>query len=147
MPVQMTELMAKLLETALEDGTPCLVGSASKDGHPQISPKGSVAVFDGKTLSYWERSYRSSQAHIEANPNVVVYYRNAARTAEIPYRGAALRFHGKARFVKDGPERERAWDLSGEVERSRDPEKKGYAVLIEVEKIEELSGTVVMAKD
>ena len=147
MPVQMTELMARLLSTALEDGTPCLVGTAGADGHPQISPKGSVAVFDGTTLSYWERSHRSSQAAIEANPNVVVYYRNAERAAEIPHRGAALRFHGKARLVKAGPERERAWDLAGEVERSRDPEKKGFAVLIAVEKIEELSGAVVMARD
>jgi hypothetical protein len=146
MPVQMTELMAKLLATALDDGTPCLVGTASKDGMPQISPKGSVAVFNPTTLSYWERSFRSSQAHIEENPNVVVYYRNAARTAEIPWRGAALRFHGKARIVKSGPDLERAWDLAGDLERGKDPERKGYAVLIDVEKIEELSGTVVMAK-
>ena len=59
--IKMTPVMKDLLDKALADGTPCLVGTASKDGHPQISPKGSVAVFNDDTLCYWERSHRSSQ--------------------------------------------------------------------------------------
>ena len=38
--IKMTPLMKELLDKALEDGTPCLIGTASKDGRPQISPKG-----------------------------------------------------------------------------------------------------------
>ena len=60
--IKITPVMKDLLDKALADGTPCLIGTASKDGHPQISPKGSVAVFDDDTLCYWERSHRSSQA-------------------------------------------------------------------------------------
>jgi hypothetical protein len=147
MPVQMNELMMSLLASALADGTPCLLGTADDNHHPQISPKGSMAVFDGRTLSYWERSFRGAHRHLQNNPNVVVYYRNDARAAEMPYRSAALRFHGRARIVLDGPDHERVWELAGEVERKRDPEKKGIAVLIDVDKIEELSGTVVMQSD
>lgn len=144
--INMTDQMRSLLKSALDDGTPCLLGTATKDGRPNISPKGSMAVFDGDTLSYWERSHRTAAANIAANPRVVVFYRNAARSAEIPYRGATIRFHGSARVVESGPERERAWELAGEVERSRDPEKKGVAVLIKIDRIEELSGALIMER-
>ena len=80
--IKITPVMKDLLDKALADGTPCLIGTASKDGHPQISPKGSVAVFDDNTLCYWERSHRSSQARLGENPNVMVYYRNPGAEGE-----------------------------------------------------------------
>jgi predicted pyridoxine 5'-phosphate oxidase superfamily flavin-nucleotide-binding protein len=145
--MKMTPQMADLLNKALADGVPALVGTASKDGDPQISPKGSVAVYDEHTLSYWERSNRSSVAHIKENPKVVVYYRNAARASEMPdYAGGALRFHGRARIADGAGEREKVWDKTIPAEQERDKEKKGFGVLIDVEKIELLSGKVVMEK-
>jgi predicted pyridoxine 5'-phosphate oxidase superfamily flavin-nucleotide-binding protein len=145
--IKMTELMRNLLRSALADGTPCLVGTASRDGKPQISPKGSVGVLDDGTLFYWERSLRTAYAHIGENPHVVVYYRNFARTSEIPYPGAAMRFHGRARIVKAGPEREKVWDATIPAERERDPKKAGVGVLIDVDRIEQLSGAVIMQRD
>jgi predicted pyridoxine 5'-phosphate oxidase superfamily flavin-nucleotide-binding protein len=145
--IQMTELMARLIAAAPDDGVPCLVGTSSKDGYPQISPKGSVAVLDPETLCFWERSFRSSYDAIEANPHIVVYYRNQKSSIEMPYRGSALRFHGDARVVTEGPERDRAWELCNKDEQARDPEKKGAAILIRVDKIEEISGNVVMQRD
>ena len=145
--IKMTELMARLLTTSAADGVPALVGTVSKDGCPQISPKGSVNVYSDDTLCFWERSYRSVEKNLAENPCVVVYYRNQARSKEIPYASAAIRFHGVARVVKDGPERERAWALTIPGEQQRDPEKKGYAVLIKVDLIEELSGNVIMKAD
>jgi predicted pyridoxine 5'-phosphate oxidase superfamily flavin-nucleotide-binding protein len=145
--IKMTELMARLLTSSAADGVPTLVGTVSKDGRPQISPKGSVNVYNDDTLCFWERSYRSVEKNLTENPRVVVYYRNQTRSKEIPYASAALRFHGVARVVKDGPERERVWALTISGEQQRDPEKKGYAVLIKVDLIEELSGNVVMKAD
>ena len=145
--IAMTDFMAELLDSALADGTPCLLGTASKTGDPQIGPKGSVARYDGQTLSFWERSFRSTLAHIKENPRVVVYYRNKAREKEMPFRGAALRFHGSARIVDDPAVRQRVWDLQVAAEREKDPEKKGIAILIDVDFIEELSGTILMKRD
>lgn len=142
--IKLTPLMAELLASALSDGVPCLVGTATKDGRPQISPKGSVAVFGDRTLSYWERSHRSSQARLLENPRVVVYYRNAARASQIPYRASAIRFHGMARIVESGPDHERAWSLMNAEEQGKDPDRKGVAVLIDVDLVEELSGAVIM---
>jgi Pyridoxamine 5'-phosphate oxidase len=139
--------MRNLLRNALADGVPCLVGTVSPDGKPQISPKGSVAVFDDETLCYWERSFRTAYAHIGENPNVVIYYRNFARASEMPFRGGAIRFHGVAGIIKAGSERERIWNATIPAEQERDPEKKGVGVLIAVSRIEELSGTVVMQRE
>jgi predicted pyridoxine 5'-phosphate oxidase superfamily flavin-nucleotide-binding protein len=144
--IKITPVMRNLLDKALEDGTPCLIGTASKDGHPQISPKGSVAVFDDRTLCYWERSHRTSQARIGENPRVVVYYRNAARK-ENPYRASCIRFHGRARIVTGGPERDKAWELTNHEEQSKDPEKKGAAVLIDLDLIEQIDSKVIMQRD
>ena len=108
-------------------------------------PKGSVAVFSDDTLCYWERSHRSSQKRIGENPFVTVYYRNPARK-ENPYRAGCIRFHGKARIVTGGPEWEKAWGLTNHEEQSKDPEKKGAAVLIDLDLIEQIDSTVIMKK-
>jgi predicted pyridoxine 5'-phosphate oxidase superfamily flavin-nucleotide-binding protein len=145
--IKMTAQMREVLAKALDDGVPCLIGTVSKAGRPQISPKGSVAVFDEQTLCFWERSHRGVQANIMANPRVVVYFRNAMRAKELPWRGAALRFHGNAQIVDRGPQLERAWELTVPAEKEKDPKKKGVAVLIDIDLIEELSGTVVMQRE
>jgi len=144
--IKITPVMKELLDHALADGTPCLIGTADKAGHPQISPKGSVAVYDDHTLCYWERSHRTSKARLGENANVVVYYRNTARK-ENPYRASCIRFHGKARLVTGGPERDKAWSLTNHEEQSKDPDKKGAAVLIDLDRIEQIDSTVIMKKD
>lgn len=145
--IKLTDLMRNLLNSALSDGTPCLLGTATKDGFPQISPKGSIVAFDDETLCYWERSRRSALSRIEANPHVCVFYRNAARAAEIPYRGACIRFYGDVRMLESGPQRDRIWELIPEAERKPDPEKKGIGMLIRLARVEELNGTVIMQRD
>ncbi len=37
------------INSALADGTPCLLGTVSDDGHPQISPKGRMRGHDAGT--------------------------------------------------------------------------------------------------
>ena len=90
----MTDLHTRFLAQAVEDEAPPLVGTASKDGEPQISPKGTLAVLDSETLCFWERSYRSSFHALEENSKIVVYCRNPKRAKELPFRNGALRFRG-----------------------------------------------------
>jgi predicted pyridoxine 5'-phosphate oxidase superfamily flavin-nucleotide-binding protein len=143
----MTELHANFLKQATEDGAPPLVGTASKDGDPQISPKGTVAVLDPETLCFWERSYRSSYEALAENPRIVVYCRNGKRAKELPFRNGALRFRGVARISDDAAIRARAWELSPPAEQARDPDKKGAAILIRIDLIEDLSGQVIMRRE
>jgi predicted pyridoxine 5'-phosphate oxidase superfamily flavin-nucleotide-binding protein len=138
--IKMTTLMRDLLRTAHDEKVPCLVATASKDGEPQLSPRGSIAVYDDDTLSFWEYSFKKTYQNVRENPKVAIYYRNVARAKEIPYRAAALRFYGTARIYASGPERDRAWELTVPSEQEQDPEKKGVCVLIRVERIEDIKG-------
>jgi predicted pyridoxine 5'-phosphate oxidase superfamily flavin-nucleotide-binding protein len=145
--IEITELMRNLLNSALADGAVALLGTATKDGRPQISPKGSIVAFNDDTLCYWERSGRSALKRVEENPHVMVYYRNPAKMKDIPYRGAVIRFYGDATILDNGADRDKVWDLIPEAERKPDPEKKGTAVLIKLSSIEEMSGNVIMKRD
>ena len=48
-----------LINNAWDDGYPCLLATAGKDG-PNISVKGSMIVFDDRHLAYWERSKKKA---------------------------------------------------------------------------------------
>ena len=138
--IKLTQEMSELFETALADGFSCLLGTASKDGQPQISPKGSVMVYDDETLAYWERTRRSGLENIKDNPNVVVYYSNQDKRVR-------WRFYGTATVHEVGPIREEVMGRTVQVELDRDPERLGVAVLIRIDQVGELSGNVLQRRD
>lgn len=144
--IKLTPLMRELLDSALAEGVPALLGTIGPDGYPQISPKGSIAVFDDTTLSFWERSHRTTERNLQTNPKVVVYYRNAARAKDMPFGGGAFRIYGTARIVHDPETTAKVWDRTNDVEQSRDKDRTGKGILIDVDRVEELSGKVVMDK-
>ena len=88
--------MRELLYGAMGDGCTCLLGTATADGKPQISMKGSVMVFDRTTLAYWERAKRSALENVAANPNVVslLPQLGPAVNLAIPRSGGGLRDRG-----------------------------------------------------
>ena len=55
-------------------------------------------------------------------------------------KGGIARFYGTARVCKSGPEYEEVWRRLVQPEKDRDPDKKGFAVLIRVERAEDLEG-------
>ena len=140
MAISITGEMRQKINGALADGCPCFVGTASAEGRPQISMRGSVAVYDDETLCWWERGMRSSVDNIEENPQVVIFYQNSGERIR-------WRFHGRVTMHASGAERERAMGLTPPAEMDRDPERRGVAVLMKVETISELSGNVLQEAD
>ena len=138
--IQLTDEMKELLYSALADGYTSLGGTASKDGWPQISPKGSVMVYDSETLAYWERSKRSAMDNLAENPKVVIYYNNQATRTR-------WRFYGTATIHESGAIRDDVMSKTIQAELDRDPELKGVAVLVKVEKVGELSGNILQQRD
>ncbi|HAL47726.1 MAG: pyridoxamine 5'-phosphate oxidase family protein [SAR202 cluster bacterium] len=138
--ISITGEMRDHLNSALADRMPCLLGTASGDGQPQISIKGSILVYDDETLAYWERAKRSALENVGANPKVVVFYRNPAERVN-------LRFQGTATIHDSGPIKDEVANRAVEREMSRDPERNGVAVLIKVDRIIELSGNVLQERD
>jgi hypothetical protein len=134
----------ELFARAIDDNTPCLLGSISADGYPRISPKGSMMVYDDETLCYWERSHRGAEGNIGVDPRVVVYYRTVARRNEVPIGRGAMRIFGIARIVVGAAETDRVWNLVPAGEK-KTRAKEGYAVFIRVERVEDLLGRPITA--
>ncbi len=66
--------------------------------------------------------------------------RRCAKSGLLP-RGGIARFYGTAKIYKSGPIYEEIWNRLIEPEKKSDAEKKGFGVLIKVERAEDLSGT------
>jgi predicted pyridoxine 5'-phosphate oxidase superfamily flavin-nucleotide-binding protein len=135
--INLTQQMRELIDPALAKGTPCLVATASKDGLPNLGYKGSVMVFDDDSLAYWERTHQGTLQNVEDNPNVMILFRD-------PSSRAAWRFVGKATVYKAGPLRDQVMARTVPAELDRDPERKGYAVIVKVDKVLPLAGQTPM---
>lgn len=135
--ITLTQQMRDLIDPALAKGTPCLVATASKDGLPNIGYKGSVMVFDDESLAYWERTHQGTLQNVEENPNVMILFRDPATRA-------AWRFVGKATVHKGDQLREQVMARTVQAELDRDPDRKGYAVIVKVDKILPLGGQTPM---
>jgi predicted pyridoxine 5'-phosphate oxidase superfamily flavin-nucleotide-binding protein len=143
--IKITDDMKEFVNKALADGVPCLVGTVDDDGSPNIGPKGSVLVYDDSTLAYWERSFRGSNANVRKNPKVVVYYRNPAAAQKLGG-GGAVRFYGRAEVHEKDAIRDKVKPMVVKPEIEKDPENKGFAVLIHLDKITDLSGKVLQSR-
>ncbi len=119
----------------------CLVGTVLPSGFAQISPRGSTMVFDGEHLALWERGKGSTTQNLRDGAKVTVFFRKPAlRESGLLPRGGIARFYGTAKIQKAGAAYEEVWTRLVQPEKDRDPEKKGYAVLIAVERAEDLEG-------
>lgn len=139
MPVQLSEEIASLVDRAYADQAPCVLATVSAEGAPNIGFKGSIMVFDEDHLAYWERTRGQHLANVEQNPRVAVIYHNLAK-------GIGWRFFGEAEVIKEGPLRQQVMERVVEVELKRDPERRGHAVLIRVDKVISRS-QVIMSRD
>jgi hypothetical protein len=119
----------------------CLVGTVQPNGFAQISPRGSTMVYDDEHLALWERGKGSTNAMLKDGAKVTVYLRKPQlREAGVLPKGGIARFYGVAQVVKSGPAYEEVWKRLVQPEKERDPDKKGFAVLIKVERAEDLDG-------
>ena len=119
--------------------TPCVVATVLPNGYAQVTPRGSVVVLDDQTMGFWNRGGGTTAENVKDGSKITIYYRNPNIRDLLPS-GAAARFYGTAEVHKSGPLREKVWETMVQPERDRDPEKKGSAVIVRLEKAEHLSG-------
>ena len=118
-----------------------LVGSVQPNGFAQITPRGSTQVYDDEHISLWERGRGSTNAHLADGTKVTIFFRKPElREQGVLPRGGLARFYGTAQLYKSGSVYDEVWRRLIEPEKKGDPEKKGFAVLIKVERAEDLDG-------
>ena len=137
-------VIPKLLHEHINTAFPAtvtLVGSVLPDGYAQVTPRGSTMVYDDEHLALWERGKGSTNAQLRDGTKLTVFLRKPAlREAGVLPKGGVARFYGAARVHKSGPVYDEVWKRLIQPEKDRDPERKGFAVLIMVERAEDLDG-------
>jgi hypothetical protein len=119
----------------------CLVGSVLPNGFAQVSPRGSTMVYDDTHIGLWERGKGSTNENLADGTKLTVYFRKPQLREEgVLPKGGIARFYGRAKIYRSGPVYEEVWRRLVQPEKDRDPDKKGYAVLIAVERAEDLAG-------
>ena len=119
----------------------CLVATVLPDGFAQVSPRGSVMVFDDEHLAMWERGKGSTNENLADGTKVTVFLRRPElREKGILPAGGVARFYGVAQVHKAGPIYQQIWDRLIQPEKDRDPERRGFGVLVKVERAEDLNG-------
>ena len=120
----------------------CLIGTVLDNGFAQITPRGSTQVYDDQHISLWERGRGTTTVQLVDGANVTIYFANPELRASglLPIGGIA-RLYGKAAVHKSGPVYENVWKRLIEPEKKWDPEKKGWAVLIKIDRVEDLLGS------
>ena len=98
-------------------------------------------VFDDENLAFWERGRGSTNTALKDGSKVTVFFRKPQlRENGILPKGGIARFYGTAKIYKSGPIYEEIWNRLIEPEKKGDPDKKGFGVLIKVERAEDLGG-------
>ena len=140
MPVALTEEMKTALDNAIADRAPCIVASASADGMPDLSYRGSMMVFDAGHLAYWERAKGETLANLQENPHLAVLYRNPATRV-------GWRFYGVAEVITSGPVRDDVMARVNPLELAQDPERRGYVVLIRIDRVRDRTGVIMQREE
>jgi uncharacterized protein len=102
------------------------------DGTPNLSPKGTTAVYDSEHLMFAELRSPQTLANLEANPSIEVNMVD-------PIVRKGWRFKGKAAVRRDSEVRERALEIYEREGYTVYPERIGAIVLIRVESVRELT--------
>jgi len=128
------------IDTAFPENV-CLVGSVQPNGFAQITPRGSTMVYDDEHIGLWERGKGSTSGNLGDGGKLMVYFRKPQLRADgVLPKGGIARFYGTAKIYRSGPVYEEVWRRLVQPEKDRDPQKQGFAVLIKIDRAEDLDG-------
>ena len=128
-----------LITTAWDDGAPCLIATQGPDG-PNISPKGSMVVFDDGHLAYWERSKKQALANLGHDKRVCVIYANFKAQRDGLLDSGFLRFYGTAELHEAGPIHDAIFRLLLPREQTHVGADTGIGVLVKIERAADVRG-------
>ncbi|MEJ0042304.1 MAG: hypothetical protein WDM81_08845 [Rhizomicrobium sp.] len=117
----------------------CLIARCSTPASPRSRRAAARKVYDDDHVSLWERGRGTTTALLSDGTKVTVFYFNLGARDVLPI-GGIVRLYGTATVHKSGPVYEKVWERLIAPEKDWDKEKKGWAVLIKVDRAEDLLG-------
>jgi hypothetical protein len=132
-----------LIDNAWVDGYPCMLATIGPEG-PNISPKGSMLVFDDNHLAYWERSKKQALANLGTDRRVNVMYANFKAQRDGILNSGFLRFWGVAELHESGPMRDAIFARLTKREQEHAGADTGIGVLIRITRAADIGGKPIL---
>ena len=136
--ISLTPEMQDSINSARSSGNPCIVGTAARDGTPDLGYIGTLLSLSDSALAYKNRSNNATLVTPGENPKVIVIYRNAAT-------GEGWKFRCTATEYGEGP-------YFDEVNRRLSPTggdavHTGTVVVLDIDQVLTLFGEVLQEKE
>ncbi|MET0307341.1 MAG: hypothetical protein ABW023_01425 [Sphingomonas sp.] len=129
-PDAIPDSVAAMVNSALANGTPLVLGYVGEDGKAKLSLRGSVQVSGPRQLSMWLRNAEGGAAKLAARGgDFTLLYRDSRARQTVT-------FEGKGSIVADAAQRDLVYHFQPEAERKHDPQRKGAAMLLDVTRLQ-----------
>lgn len=128
--------MKQAINTAFESGRAVSLSYVDEKGAPHLSYRGSTQAYSDTQLAIWVRNPEGLLLpSVKKNPAVALIYGNFD-----PKSRGFMMFRGHAR-IDDSPDvRHRVYEAAHEFERNQDKDRKGVALIIDLNSIEGFFG-------
>jgi hypothetical protein len=129
-PLHLTGDIAAAIDGAALRGATLAIAYVREDLKPSVSFRGSIQVHNDTELAFWSRQRDSGLAQAIADRPAVslVYYGGSDGPGPM-----FLSIEGRARVAPEVDDE--VWANMIEGERRQDPERKGVAILVEVDRV------------
>jgi hypothetical protein len=138
----LTPAMADALAGSLMRGAPVVVAYVDPDGQAHLSYRGTTQVLSADQVAMWARDPNGGLVrNLSSNARLTLLYRDP-RTRE------HYQFFGRGHLATDDATRDGVYEGSPEVERNLDRDRRGAAIVVDVDRVEGMAGgaLVVMAR-
>lgn len=134
--LKLTDDMKQAVDSAFEKRRPIVVSYVDEQGAPQLSYRGSTQAYSDTQLAIWVRDPQGRILDsIAQNPAVALVF----GYFEPDDRGFMI-FRGRAHVADDEAVRAHVYEHAHEFERNQDAERKGVAVLIDLDSVDGFFG-------
>ena len=131
--LELNDEIAAAINGAYGAGTPVMVAYVDGEGYPHMSLRGTAQVFGPRQLAVWARNPEGGlPSAIAERPRMSLFYRNPA-TRE------TYVFYGRGRIAADDETRNAVYESSPQRERELDPDRRGVAVIVELDRVDGVS--------
>jgi len=138
--VDLTGDIKASLDSAEDRERPIFVAAVGVDGNPALSIRGSIYVYSKDQLALWVRKQDEGlAADVALNPNVMLTYYDPDQGPDATVGVRRLVLTGRA-HVEPGLDDE-VWATIPEFERGRDADRKGVAMLIDIDRVVGVTGS------
>jgi hypothetical protein len=135
--LELSDAIGEALKNALPSWKPVAVAYVDASGKPQISFRGTTQRLNDTQLAMWARNPEGGIVKaLSANPTLALLYADWTNPDGRVY----LNIVGRGHVETDEGLRRTVFDNSPELERNQDPDRKGVAIVIDVDEVNGIMG-------